>query len=464
MGESILTRKGGVSGTPQTIFAASDGSKWARTNAVNLTNVSNNVTSDFNYWQPANNSTSDPILNIGTVGANISGNIRLVPVNQVNIAQYSNIVINDTTGAKYVGYNGYDFNTNPTPTGNATFNRWLLNNSATGTVIFANATIVSGGTYNGPNTSINIANIPLINNTASYGGLPDSVVVNNNFIYVGGDIVFNIKKYHESNLVFNSQSGSYGNIIFNLALNNGFVYACGFQQQNVKKYHEGNLAFSTSSGSYGASVRGMAINNSFLYAVGGYSGANQRIIKYHESNLAFVASAAQDADALRTVATNNNFIYTGGWGGQIRKYHEGNLAYVGASSSFPAAIMAIRIDNGFIYITGQGQGLIQKYHEANLVLSVNSPVNYGANAFALELADDYVFVGGGGSSAIKKYHKSNLVFVGQSVNFGTQIMGFDSNNGFIYAPTYIANTVGKFAQQGFILDNQTFYTATKIKE
>ena len=463
-------------GTPQTIFTASDGSKWALTNAVNLVNDAGNVTSDFNYWQPANNSTSDPILNIGTVGANISGNIQLVPVNQVNIAQYVNIVINDTTGAKYVGYNGYDSQTNPTPSGNTTFNRWLLNNSASGTVIFANTTVTNGGTYNGPNTSINEASMPFVLNSASYGGTITALGVNNGFVFAGGSGNGRILRYHESNLVWTSVQSIPHENPNNLVINNGFVYACrpdSFTSGYIRKSHESNLGYVGDTPNFGTwQIRDLAVNNSFLYAVGAeVSGINRGISKYHEGNLALVGNAANYGGTVQAIVINNGFIFIGGATNQtIQKFGESNLTRVSNSAAYGGTISNLAINNGFIYAVGAGGvGTVKKYHESNLVF-VGNTVNYADPTFyspiTIDINNGFIYVGGSGNATngrtVKKYYESNLAFLAETNNYGDDIQRITINNGFIYASGN--PDVKKYQETGVTFDNQTFYTATKIKE
>jgi hypothetical protein len=454
-------------GTPQTIFAASDGSKWARTNAVNLTNVSNNVTSDFNYWQPANNSTSDPILNVGTVGANISGNIRLVPINQVNIAQYVNIVATDVNGAKYVGYNGYDSQTNPTPTGNTTFNRWLLNNSASGTVIFANTTITNGGTFNGPNSSVNEANMAFIGNTISYGSTITSITTNNGFIYVGGTGQF-IRKYNESNLALVSNSSeSYGGFIDTITTNNGFVYIGGRSNRTVQKFHESNLVFNGATNSYGGDIKSIKTNNGFIYA-GGWSVGTVK--KWHENNLVFSANSPAYGGDIYSITINNGFVYAGGHSNRtVQKFHESNLAFVGNTVSYGSTILSLHTNNGFIYVGGETNRTVQKFYESNLAFVGNS-ASFGGDIISITTNNGFIYVGGetdgGGYSngSIKKYYESNLTFVGNTVNYGTFINSLATNNGFVYAGGPSSQTVKKFQEAEILAETLTFYTATKIKE
>jgi hypothetical protein len=451
-------------GTPQTIFTASDGSKWALTNAVNLTNVSNNVTSDFNYWQPANNSTSDPILNIGTVGANISGNIRLVPVNQVNIAQYVNIVINDTTGAKYVGYNGYDSQTNPTPTGNVVFNRWVLNNSASGTIIFANTTVTNGGTFNGPNTSVNEASMPFINNTANYGGGIQAITTNNGFIYVGGDSNETVHKFHESNLAFVGNTASYGGAIWSLITNNGFIFAGGETNQRVQKFFESNLARADGtnvSNDYGQTIRALAANNGFIYAAG-----FPNVKKYNESDLAFIGNTIAYPSVIFPLIVNNGFIYVGGGGNatngrDIRKYHESNLVYVENSPNYGGDILAATINNGFIYVGGDPNQTVKKFYESNLAF-VGNTVSYGGAIRSVTTNNGFIYVGGATNLTVQKFYESNLAFVGNTNSTGGTIRSISVNNSAIYSGQF--PNVKKFQESSVTLESLTFYTATKIKE
>jgi hypothetical protein len=458
-------------GTPQTIFAASDGSKWALTNAVNLVNDAGNVTSDFNYWQPANNSTSDPILNVGTVDGNISGNIKIVQVNQVNISQYVNLVATDTDGGKYEGFNGYDANTNPTPTGNTTFNRWLLNNSASGTVIFANTTIVNGGTFNGPNTVINEASMPFVDNTANYGATILSVTTNNGFIYAGGlgNATANrdIKKYYESNLAFVSNSAAYGGTISSITTNNGFIYAGGSTNQKIQKFFESNLARATGtnvSNDYGGTINDLKINNGFIYA-GGTS--NRTVQKFYEDNLAFVGNTADYGGSIRRIAINNGFIYVGGITNfTVQKFHESNLAFVGNTASYGLDIVGVTTNNGFIYVGGggdEGNGSVAKYYESNLAF-VNNTANYGGEIRSIVVSNGFIYAGGQNNNTVQKFYDDNLAFVGNTTNYNGAISTVAINNGFIYAGGGGNPTIKKYQTNGTTFDNQTFYTATKIKE
>ena len=200
------------------------------------------------------------------------------------IGKYSTWIAQAQDNSLYTVYNGYDAITNPTPnlSNNFAFNRWLLNNSATGTVILSNVVVTNGGTFNGPNPSFNQANMPFVDNTTSYGGVIRSITTNNGFIYVGGETNQTVQKYYESNLALVGNTANYGGTILSVTTNNGFIYVGGSTNQTVQKYYESNLALVGNTVSYGGDIFSLTTNNGFIY-VGGHT--NRTVQKYKEQDL-----------------------------------------------------------------------------------------------------------------------------------------------------------------------------------
>jgi hypothetical protein len=373
-------------GTPQTIFQASDGSKWALTNAVNLTNVSGNVTSDFNYWQPANNSTSDPILNGGTVNGNISGNIRIVQVNQVNIAQYGNMVATDLSNAKYQAHT------------NGKFNVWLLNNSATGTVVFANTIMAAG------------PSIPAINQLQFYANTTNLIA---SFYYTYG-----------------------------VDLDDSFVYtATGGSSANfVSRHHIGNLVTANVTSSQNSGFRALKIDNEHIYTI-----TETQIYKYWKNNLAFIAASASSGGTKFCLGIDDQFVYTGGTDnlGSIRKYHKGNLTYIGNSSRYnitgttqARTINTISLYGDYLYIGGSTGGYsgdypIEKFYKGNLVSAGQTQPVYAPNSATLIHGIDVTE-----NSIYAAYRVSGGVNIGQ-------VERFDSNNLSFIAKSNVSN-IGRF--------------------
>jgi len=168
------------------------------------------------------------------------------------------------------------------------FNRWLINNSATGDVLLANTVMATSNDVIVNIVSENQASMPFVNNTVTFNGTIFSITANNSFIYVGGGGGASgnrVQKFHESNLAFigntvNSLSGTVNSI----TTNNGFLYVGG--GTFVEKHYESNLTSVGNTSVYGSFVIAISVNNGFIYAGGGgNASANRNIKKYHESNL-----------------------------------------------------------------------------------------------------------------------------------------------------------------------------------
>jgi hypothetical protein len=400
---------------------------------------------------------------------------------------YSNFVAQAQDNSKYTVYTGYDSVTNPTPnlSNNFAFNRWLLNNSATGSVVLSNVVVGSNGTFNGPNVTFNESNMAVINSSVNRGSTIRTLKINNSFIYAGGDNpVFVVSKYHENNLVISANTGNYGNNVESLALNNGFIYAGGGiltgQNRGVAKYHESNLTLVGNTVNYGGSIQAVSINNGFIYAGGEFNDAfsNGSVKKYNESNLAFIEQSANYGGVIYALGSNNSFIYAGGGGvGHIKKYHESNLSFV-ANTSGITVIRDIKTNNGFVYAASAYHSVnaVFKYHESNLAL-VGNTAEYGARVESLVINNGFIYVGGeqtfgaNGGHFLRKYHESNLALLASSANLrvptdsGTLVI-FDMaiNNGFIYLGGQANTRIQRLQTRQVTAEQISLFNITNIKE
>jgi hypothetical protein len=392
---------------------------------------------------------------------------------------YSTFVAQAQDNSKYTVYNGYDSQSNPTPnlSNNFAFNRWLLNNSATGDVVLSNVVVAVGGIFNGPNATANIFNLAFINSTDQLAQDIFAMTLNNNFIYVGLATNTPIRRYFENNLVFDSSTlAGYGGAIFALTTNNGFIYAGGRNDSTpgnctIRKYNELNLALVGNTASYGDTIITLTTNDGFIYA-GGLN--NRTVQKFGEGNLVRVATSANYGGNIRTLTTNNGFIYVGGdvqiGGGNrgVRKLYESNLVQDSLTVNYGGDITSITTNNGFLYVGGQTNLTVQKFHESNLAF-VGNTANYGATIQSITINNGFIYVGGdpslaGTNRGVSKYYESNLALVGNTVNYGGTIRTLNTNDGFIYAGGATNRRVQRFQEQQFTPDNKTFFNITQIKE
>jgi hypothetical protein len=172
MAESYITRKGGAAATGEqlsfsyfrrtndgTLFSLSLASTYYSNPSDNRTGIKavfkNNgewTISDTNSTAVAINIPNTAINTFVFSNATLGTSHTVGVINSLNIVLYNNIVVKDVNGIYYTGYSNYDKATTPNPSGNANFNRWVINNNAdTSNVFLSNVIMQSNGQHNGPN-------------------------------------------------------------------------------------------------------------------------------------------------------------------------------------------------------------------------------------------------------------------------------------------------------------------------
>ena len=300
--------------------------------------------------------------------------------------------------------------------------------------------------------------------------------ITNNFVYVSDATNRNIRKLHESNLVFNLATANYGGFVYGLTINNGFLYVGGeigggFTNGPVRKYHESNLVLNNSSVNHGSRITTIQANNNFLFVGGstnGASGAGTVVKKYHESNLTVNINSPIYGGTINELVINNSFVYAVGsnsvspfTGYFIQKFHESNLTRVSNSANYNGQMYAASINNGYIFVGGETTNQIRKYHESNLTLAANS-ATLSTGIYDISISNGYVYAGGLSSSKAVKFHESNLVTVGETSEIGG-IEQVSVNNGIIYVATGAGTVSGHTTNAPFInnLDNKSWYLLPK---
>jgi hypothetical protein len=286
---------------------------------------------------------------------------------------YSTWVVQDENSAKYQFFNGYDLSTNPTPsTTNVVYNQWLLNNSASGSVVLSN-TVMTAFNYNGPSSTINQSNIALLRFPAQPNGVAVvlgssifAVTSNNNFIYVGGGGTNqNVRKLHANNMISVGVTNNIGTFLRTLTTHDNHIFVTG--GGDVKKYHEGNLVYVGNTASYGDIIFNITTNNGFIYVAGQ---TTNTVRKYHEGNLAYVGQTATYGSTIRSIDTANGFIYAGGDSPSraIQKFHESNLVRQTNDTTSAGDIYGIHANYGFIYVMAANL----RQHQQQGIVSDNS--------------------------------------------------------------------------------------------
>jgi hypothetical protein len=381
---------------------------------------------------------------------------------------YNGWAVQDVTNAKYTSYDGI---IDGTSGGNNTyaFNRWVLNNSTTNSILLANTVMITSNDSIVNIVSENQANMAFINSTNAFTGDITGLATNDGFIFGAGKNQ-KVLKYNENNLSFitNTVDAQMLGTIKSLTINNGYVYVGSDTNTSIRRYYETNLAFQGNTAAYGGEVTALTTNNGFIYAGGR---TNQRVQKFNETNLAFVGNTNDYGGYIATIAINNGFIYAGGQtNNTVQKFHESNLAFVGATNSYGGLIYSISVNNNFLYVGGDfgtSANQVKKFHESNLAFDSNSN-SYGATIHNLTTDNGFVYVGGTGNATahrnVKKYYESNLVFVGNTNNYGGDINVITINNGFLYAGGESNRRIQKFQTSEAVFNNTALYEIKSLKE
>jgi hypothetical protein len=390
---------------------------------------------------------------------------------------YSTWIAQAQDNSLYTVYNGYDSLTNPTPnlSNNFAFNRWLLNNSATGDIVLSNVVVANGGTFNGPNITFDENNLAKIGNTPIFGGTILKIITNNGSIFASGGFTANnnvVRKYNEAGLFNEVSSVTLSYAISALALNNGFVYGGGDGGSGFVRWFESNLVNNGISSSYnGTFVRALNVANGFIYAAGPN---NISLQKFNETTMQRVGVSYnltyQPVD-IKT-AEDNVFVADGL---RVHKIRQSDLAALGTTANYGGDVRSIAVNNGFLYVGGgfgTSGNVVKKYHQSNLTF-IGQTTSYGNQIEAITFNNGFLYVAGNGRLAtsigydVKKYYETNLAFVANSVNYGGTVRAITANNGFIYFGGFNGSGIHdiiKIQEKQTLPEILTFYNITNIKE
>ena len=125
----------------------------------------------------------------------------------------------------------------------------------------------------------------IIAESPSYGGTIQSIVVDGNYIYAGGETTQTIRKYNLNDLTYtNTESPNYEGDIWSIVVDGDYVYAGG-TTQTIKKYNLNDLTYTNiESPSYGATIRSIVVDGDYIYAGGE---TTQTIRKYNLDDLTY---------------------------------------------------------------------------------------------------------------------------------------------------------------------------------
>jgi hypothetical protein len=376
---------------------------------------------------------------------------------------YSTWVVQDEDNVKYTIYNGYDIINNPTPpTTNLSFNQWIRNDGATGSVVLSNVNTIISGEYNSSVTSVNESNMTQLIFSDAQGNpaAPFSspfTAINNGYIFIAGEQGSGnttILVKYDTNVLVNTASVGFLNITRAIGVNNGFVYLAN-SPSALRKYSESTLSFIGNVITGGSNS--IAFNGGFLFTTNG----STNLRKINEETLATSATVAAGV-AINNIAVNGSFVYVGGNAANgVRRHRTSDLVFVNNTGSLGlnTNITSIVINAGFIYV-GSGQAAqstnaIRKFRESNFQL-IGQTSNLNSGIFTLTISNGFIYAG----PTSRKFNESTLGEI-TLVNVGPHISSVADTN-----HVYLTNDIGsisKYTQKEIITAKTPYYEINKIK-
>jgi hypothetical protein len=359
MAESYITRKGGGGAVDNTLTAVlPNGSKFILSNSVERLNNGTSTNFRYNYWFAGNNSVSKNLINIATSFTIYTGggpNTTLQQMSQINSQQVDSqsYIAQALNGTKYIHYNGYNFVSNTLPT-NASFNVWLINNSASGSLLVNNvvsttflgnitgnvtgtnesafALARTGANYHSPSPSQDIMYLNVSNNGLVFVALPQRSIWSIYNFTTGAFI---------DNRTYTQPAVNYdGNVDF--ALSNDSVYvAVG---ANVRRFSQSNNTIIADNGS-GSGYFAAYLNNGFVYALSSFN----YVSKFREDNLQKLGDVYLDSRPFRATFHNGSMYVSGGQNSY--RIIESNLTLNAQGSSPGGRGILVRPYSGTNYVT-----------------------------------------------------------------------------------------------------------------
>jgi hypothetical protein len=321
MAESYITRKGGGGAADNTLTAVlPNGSKFILSNSVERLNNGTSTNFRYNYWFAGNNSVSKNLINIATSFTTYTGgglNTTLQQMSQINSQQVDSqsYIAQALNGTKYIHYNGYNFVSKTLPT-NASFNVWLINNSASGSLLVNNvvsttflgnitgnvtgtnesvfALARTGANYHSPSPSQDIMYLNVSNNGLVFVALPQRSIWSI-YNFTTGAFIDN-RTYTQPTVNYD------GNVDF--ALSNNSVYVAA--GANVRRFSQSNNTIIADNGS-GSGYFAAYLNNGFVYALSSFN----YVSKFREDNLQKLGDVYLDSRPFRATFHNGSMYVSG---------------------------------------------------------------------------------------------------------------------------------------------------------
>ena len=181
------------------------------------------------------------------------------------------------------------------------------------------------------------------NTTTAYGGDIRAIAQDSEYIYVVGLLTNKVRQYWKSNMTKKAETaliGSAGSALYGLIVDDNYIYVGG-ETNTVGQYYKSNMTFKANASiSYGDIVYGVAQDDIYVYD----TGASQTTVKqYWKSNMTYKAKTpVYGGAASRSLAVDSTYIYVAeSTGNTVKQYNKNTMTLKASSASYGGLIYAI---------------------------------------------------------------------------------------------------------------------------
>lgn len=276
--------------------------------------------------------------------------------------------------------------------------------------------------------------------SADYGGVINSVVNDDTYVYAGGDVTKTVVKYLKTDMSVVATSPDYGGIINVIREDGNYIYVGGQTTKKIRRYLKTDMSFIDESADFGGQILGIYIDGTYVYICGE---TNKKVRRLLKTDLSTVDESADLGVTNYCIVGDSTHLYVSNNAYRIYKLNITTLANLGSTPSYGGFIYQLDMDNTYLYTAGDDIKTIRRYLKSDLSYVSESP-SYGNNVRAITIDDTYVYIGGTNPYDIKKYLKSDLSYIGATPTYGDIIKSISVDNDFVYCGGQVIDKVFKY--------------------
>jgi len=248
--------------------------------------------------------------------------------------------------------------------------------------------------------------------SASYGGSPYAITMDDTYVYISGTTTYTIRKYLKSDLSFVAESPSYGAAMSALAQSGDYVYGAGGGVNRIYKFLKSDMSKVAESDQYGGAVQAMAISGNYIYIAGA---TVKTVKKFLLSDLSYIGATPDYGGTINSILIDDTYIYAGGATTQrIRAYLLSDLSYAAQSDDFGGEIKVICKNTTHLFAVGEAALSSKQYLISDLSF-VKAFARPKSTVWAMGCDETYLYVGSYSDNCIRMHRISDATLVSTSM-------------------------------------------------